>query len=232
MSVNWTDRLSEYLDGELSSDDVVALEARLAEDPELRAVLAELRAVKDVAATRPEYRAPAELWRGVEARIEGSEASDDGSIGGERETRTGLRHRLVFTLPQLAAAAGIVLLLGISLGRLTDATDAPGTAEPPATIADAQMADETTEPGAQLQGYALFVRDLEARLDAGRDVLEPGTAQVLEESLAKIDSAIARARTALRNDPNNAYLNQHLASARARKLRLLEDATTLIASQT
>lgn len=232
MSVNWTDRLSEYLDGELSGDEVVALEARLAEDAELRAVLAELRAVKEAAATRPEYRAPAELWRGVEARIDGSEASADGSTGGERETRTGLRRRLIFTLPQLAAAAGIVLLLGISLGRLTDTADVPGATEPAATIADAQMADETTEPGAQPQGYAVFVRDLEARLDAGRDVLEPGTAQVLEESLAKIDSAISRARTALQNDPNNAYLNRHLASARARKLRLLEDATTLIASQT
>ena len=35
MSENWTDRLSEYLDGELSDDDAVALEARLAEDAEL-----------------------------------------------------------------------------------------------------------------------------------------------------------------------------------------------------
>ncbi|MFW6083661.1 MAG: hypothetical protein ACODAA_00420 [Gemmatimonadota bacterium] len=231
MSVNWTDRLSEYLDGELRGDDAAALEARLAEDDELRAVLAELREVKDAAAARPAHAAPAGLWDGVRTRITTAETRAGASADGEREARTGLRRRLMFTLPQLAAAAGIVLLLGISLGRLTDAPTAPVGADSP-TVTDARSGERTDAPDTLQPGYALFVRDLEARLDAGRDVLEPGTARVLEESLAKIDSAIVRAREALENDPNNAYLNQHLASARARKLRLLEDATTLIASQT
>lgn len=222
MSERWTDRLSEYLDGELSGDDTVALEARLAEDAELRALLQELREVKRIAASRPDFRAPDALWDGVRARIETAAAATE-----QGEAQRGLRRRLMFTLPQLAAAAGIVLLLGISLGRLTDAPVGPGTTDT-ATIADAQ----TAGPDAPQPGYALFVRDLEERLDAGRDVLEPSTARVIEESLAKIDTAISRARTALENDPNNAYLNQHLASARARKLRLLENATTLIASQT
>lgn len=232
MSVNWTDRLSEYLDGELSGDETGAVEARLAEDAELRAVLDQLRAVKQTAATQPDLRAPGGLWQDVEARIEMSGSPAGEPHERERERRAGLRRRLMFTLPQLAAAAGIVLLLGISLGRLTESGNAPGAMETPATVADAPGSGETAGPTVQQPGYAVFVRDMEARLDAGRDVLQPGTARVLEESLAKIDSAIVRARTALENDPNNAYLNQHLASARARKLRLLEDATTLIASQT
>lgn len=227
MSEKWTDRLSEYLDGELSGDDTVALEARLAEDAELRALLQELREVKRIAASRPDFRAPDALWDGVRARIETAAAAPKE----QGEAQHGLRRRLMFTLPQLAAAAGIVLLLGISLGRLTDAPVGPGATDAP-TIADAQTAEPATGPDAPQPGYALFVRDLEERLDAGRDVLEPSTARVIEESLAKIDTAISRARTALENDPNNAYLNQHLASARARKLRLLENATTLIASQT
>ncbi len=232
MSVNWTDRLSEYLDGELSDDEAGALEARLAEDADLRALLDELRAVKKTASSRPDFYAPAELWDGVRARLETRVSGAGETSRATRNARSGLRRKIMFTLPQLAAAAGIVLLLGISLGRLTDTVDVPRAVQAPTTVADAQMANETADPAAQQPGYAVFVRDLEARLDAGRDVLEPGTARVLEESLAKIDSAIVRARTALEDDPNNAYLNQHLASARARKLRLLEDATTLIASQT
>ncbi len=89
------------------------------------------------------------------------------------------------------------------------------------------VAENTTGPR-----YAQFVADLEGRLGAGRDVLDPGTVQVIEQSLATIDSAIVQARTALEADPNNVYLNQHLASARAKKLRLLEDATSLIAART
>jgi len=76
------------------------------------------------------------------------------------------------------------------------------------------------------------VEDLEGRIEAGRGVLDDQTVRVLEQSLSKIDLAIDQARAALQADPNNAYLNQHLASSRARKLRLLEDATALVASRT
>ncbi|MFW6088427.1 MAG: hypothetical protein ACODAB_01665 [Gemmatimonadota bacterium] len=216
MNANWTDQLSEYLDGELDRDEVERLEARLAAEPRLRALLDELRAVKRAASERPDFEAPAALWRGVRDRIEpaGPNAASSRSAG--------WRRRLMFTLPQLAAAAGVVLLLGISIGRMSDPALEPAGGEL-TTIA----AEDATGPG-----YTRFVADLEGRLSAGRDVLDPGTVQVIERSLATIDSAIVQARTALEADPNNVYLNQHLASARAKKLRLLEDATSLIAART
>lgn len=223
MDRNWTDRLSEYLDGELGGGERAALEARLADDAELRALLEQLETVKRAARSAPRHRAPAdELWAGIETRLERPAPVSD---AGRRPSRDDRRRRWMFTLPQLAAAAGIVLLLGVSLGRLTDGTAGSGTSS-----AVTQTATESA--AAATPSYATFVADLEQRLDAGRDVLQPETARVIEESLAKIDSAIAQARTALENDPNNAYLNQHLASAKARKLRLLEDATALIASRT
>jgi len=223
MDRNWTDRLSEYLDGELGRGESAALETRLAEDADLRTMLEQLRAVRRAAAAVPDHRAPAdELWAGIEARIErgGATAAARSGEGGRR------RRTLMFTLPQLAAAAGIVLLLGVSVGRLTEG---PGAPTPAVTT---PVASQSAAPAAAPASYAGFVADLEQRLDAGRDVLQPETARVIEQSLAKIDTAIAQARTALENDPNNAYLNQHLASAQARKLRLLEDATALIASKT
>lgn len=217
--MNGTEGLSEYLDGELAPDEAEALEARLEREPELRALLEELRTVKHAAAARADLEAPPELWSSVRERI----ATEDAR---PHHDRLPFHRRLMFTLPQLAAAAGIVLLLGVTLGRMTGPTAAPDGApsvDPnPALVSDGLRAPSLT----------LFVEDLEARLEAGRDVLEPGTALVIEASLAKIDTAIVQARTALENDPNNVYLNQHLASARSRKLRLLEDATALIASKT
>lgn len=216
MNTNLTDRLSEYLDGELDGDEAERLESRLAAEPRLRVLLEELRAVKRTASERPDLEAPAELWHGVRGRIEPAHrhAAPTGSAA--------QRRRLMFTLPQLAAAAGIVLLLGIGIGRMADPAAEPVGGEP-ATI----VSDDATGPR-----YPQFVADLEGRLGAGRDVLDPETVRVIEQSLATIDSAIVQARTALEADPNNVYLNQHLASARAKKLRLLEDATTLIAART
>lgn len=216
MNANWTDRLSEYLDGELDGDEAEKLESRLAVEPQLRALLEELRAVKRAASERPDFEAPAELWHGVRGQIEPAHrpAASARSVA--------WRRRLMFTLPQLAVAAGVVLLLGIGIGRMSDPAAEPVGNEPAITVSM-----DATGPR-----YPEFVADLEGRLGAGRDVLDPETVRVIEQSLATIDSAIARARVALEADPNNVYLNQHLASARAKKLRLLEDAASLIAART
>lgn len=220
MNENWTDRLSEYLDGELGREEAEELKARLAAEPELRVLLEELRAVKQAAAAQPDFEAPASLWYGIRERIESADGTE------LRVGRPVWRRRLMFTLPQLAAAAGIVLLLGFGIGRMSEQARAPNAG---ALVTRGAPAASQTATG---PGYAQFVADLEGRLGSGREVLDPGTVRVIEQSLAKIDSAIAQARAALEDDPNNVYLNQHLASARSKKLRLLEDATTLIASRT
>jgi hypothetical protein len=194
-------------------------------------VLAELSAVKAAAATQPELVAPEALWDGVRGRIAASDAG-----GATRPGRT-RRRTLMLTIPQFAIAAGVMLLLGVGLARMADFADrfrpagpgAPTTATAPAASAQAAR---LAGAGADRDNYTLFVEDLQARLDAGRGLLDEETVRVLEQSLSKIDTAIGQARTALENDPNNTYLNQHLASARARKLRLLEDATALVAART
>lgn len=238
---NSTDRLSEYLDGELDPAETAAIEARLAGDAELRALLEELRAVRAAAGAIPILEAPAGLWAGVRDRISADASSAgrddaDDAVGGRHGARQ-RRRTLMFTIPQFAIAAGIMLLLGVGLARMADFADrtrpaGPGGATTVATMDSAGLAPRLADAAAERENYTLFVEDLEGRLDAGRGVLDAKTVRVLEESLSKIDSAIGQARTALQNDPNNTYLNQHLASARARKLRLLEDATALVAART
>jgi len=205
-----TERLSEYLDGTLDEAAARELDARLDDDAGLQAELDALRAVKQAASEQPDFSPATDLWPAIAERI-------SAAVPMKR------RRTFLVTIPQFAAAAGIMLLLGVGLARMgteTPATDLPAVAglEGAAEVYPAE--------------YSLFVEDLEGRIEAGRGVLDDQTVRVLEQSLSKIDLAIDQARAALQADPNNAYLNQHLASSRARKLRLLEDATALVASRT
>lgn len=209
MNENGTEKLSEYLDGSLDKATAGALEARLEDDAGLREELDALRAVRTAAAEQPDSAPDTDLWPQISERIS--------SVAPVKRRRT-----ILVTIPQFAAAAGIMLLLGVSLARL-------GTDAPPAlpTVAGFESATD-----AYPADYSMFVEDLEGRIAAGRGVLDDKTVRVLEQSLSKIDLAIDQARAALEADPSNAYLNQHLASSRARKLRLLENATALVASRT
>jgi hypothetical protein len=78
--------------------------------------------------------------------------------------------------------------------------------------------------------YEATVESLEEQLRLGRDRLDPKTVEALESSLATIDRAIARAQDALEADPASVYLNRHLADARTRKLRVLQQAARLATS--
>src|SRR5262245_57402419 len=103
MTDDWTDRLSEYLDDELSGHDRAALEAHLATCEACRTTLEELRAVMTRAASLQAVAPAADLWPGVAARL-----------GARTSTVTLFRDRLArrvsFTWPQLVAA-GLALMV-------------------------------------------------------------------------------------------------------------------------
>lgn len=210
MTDHWTDRLSDYLDGDLPPAERTALETHLAgctgcaEDlAGLRRVVTRARALED--------RAPAgDLWPGVAARI------------GARRAPRGFS----FSMPQLAAAgialaafsgaAGWVLNPGVPLG----APDAMTPASP------AMVTPVRTAAGS----YDAAVADLEQVLAGGRGLLDTATVRVLEQNLATIDRAIAQAQRAVATDSANLYLNSHLAATMRRKLELLRQAAALVAA--
>src|SRR5688572_20129948 len=93
----WTDRLSEYLDGELAPADRLEIEAHLASCAGCRNLIEELRAVARRAGSLEDRPPGTNLWPPIAARI-GAPAS--------RWTR-----RVSFTVPQLAAAAVALMVL-------------------------------------------------------------------------------------------------------------------------
>ena len=238
MTTHWTDRLSEYHDGELSPAEHAACDAHLAACEMCRTILRELQLVT-VAARGDVDRDPAtDLWPGILSEIAENAPlikpfqvnSTEGSL--KRDRAFARSTRISFTLPQLALAASLLIAVSagvayIAAGRVTNR---PGPQEVPIQA----MAEPLMPPsaGVTLANFAdaqfdEAVADLEKILVDQRDALDPRTVVVIERNLAIIDEAIRQARAALDADPANTFLNSHLADARRRKLDLLRRATAL-----
>ncbi|HEX5386394.1 MAG TPA: anti-sigma factor [Gemmatimonadales bacterium] len=233
----WTDKLSEYLDGELSGAERQALERHLAACPTCTAVLAELRQVVARARALPDRPPERELWRGIAARIRAPDAP--GPAGAEPMRQVPRRqpparplpaHSQRFSLGQLAAAA--VLAAAVSGGGAWWAAARPALAgihSMPAAPAAQVSPAGTARPAAfsAEPRYDAAVADLERILAQRRASLDPKTVKVLERNLALIDRAIADARRALAADPGNAYLTTHLTNTMLWKLDLLREAARI-----
>jgi hypothetical protein len=224
----WTDRLSEYLDDELTPGERAQVEAHLEACAECTTVLDGLGAVAARAASLPSPPPATDLWPGIAARLE------------RRTTVTPFRERAArrfsFTMAQLvAAAAALILLSGGSVwlaqfgGRTTSlppigaVAEAPGITAAPSSEGAITASAAITDPR-----YDEAINDLQRTLDAGRSQLDPSTVKILESNLAAIDRAIDQSRRALDADPANLYLHSHLAEARQRKLALLRRANALV----
>jgi hypothetical protein len=213
MSDQWTDRLSEYLDGELPEGEREAMEAHLGTCLECAATLYGLRRIV-VRARSLEDRPPADdLWPGVAARIGASPRR---------------QKRFTFSMPQLLAA-GIALAAFSASGAWLLHPD-PGTAVVTAPAMSGQTPASTVATTGNAGGYDAAVADLERILAEGRGRLDTATVRVLEQNLALIDRAIAQARSAVAADSANVYLNSHLAETMRRKIDLLRQAAALVSA--
>lgn len=212
----WTARLSEYIDGDLPADERQGLEAHLAACAECQETMAQLRRVR-VRAGGLEDRPPqVDLWPGIAERI----GVNTGTYRVPAPTR-----RWTFSMPQLAAAAVVLMLVGAGAMWVALRPAAPDAGMPIAAESGRGAA-----PIARLtavEGYDHAVADLERVLAENRDRLDSATVRVLEESLVIIDRAIARAREALAADPGDEYLNAYLADTMRRKVALLRRAADI-----
>jgi anti-sigma factor RsiW len=234
------DRLSDYLDGEMSAADHAACDAHLTACEACREVLGELQMVIMTAGADTDRGPVTDLWPAVLRQITHAQA-DAGARGVVRDfaapdlASARSSRQFVFTLPQLALAASLLIAVSAGVAYLAAgrALSQPAGQETPIqAFAEPVMpasADVARANFADAQ-YDEAVADLEKILADLRDELNPQTVMVIERNLASIDQAIREARAALDADPANTFLNSHLADARRKKLDLLRRATMIHSS--
>jgi anti-sigma factor RsiW len=227
MSDRWTDRLSEYLDGELDERERLELEAHLGACAGCATTLAGLRQVVTRAEALEDRPPAADLWPGIAGRI--GLSTDELSV--RRRTR---ERRFSFTVPQLIAAS--IVLVAATAGAAWLALRAPRseTADRPTPTAVAPAPQLATWMPKVEKSSDIAVTELRAALADGKRTgrLDSLTVASLERSLAVIDSAIAQATRALASDPGSAYLNHHLADTYRRKFDFLRQANRIASART
>ena len=230
---DWSDRLSEYLDDELTPDERREIERHLAACATCATTLAELERVVARAQSLPARPPETDLWNGIAGRIGAAGAAGAPLV----PFRARQPRRISFTLPQLAAAS---LLLAVVSGGIAWRLHAPPAAQGPAAAqaAPAQAIAQQETVSVELVGlanadaqYDSAVADLQQALQQGRNHLDPATIAIVEQNLKIIDRAIEQARRAVLDDPGNSYLTSHLVETRRKKLDLLRRAAAL-ASET
>jgi len=208
MSDRWTDRLSEYLDDELTPGERLELERHLLDCSACQRVLEELREVL-TDARRLEDEPPArDLWPAIRTTVKST----------RREP-----WRVTLSIPQMLAASVLLMVVSglcawLVLTRGTGTVNSGSGEMPSPTLVRLNLADPQ---------YDRAIDDLMKILAEERPHLDPKTVQVIERNLATIDRSIAEARAALDRDPSDAYLNRHLVEQRRLKLALLREAKNL-----
>jgi anti-sigma factor RsiW len=214
MSEHLDERLSAYLDGELEGTELSAAESHLAACAACRADLEGLTRVAKRAASLDDRPPEHDLWSGIQSRIATPGTSDVVPLSSRR--------RVAFTMPQLAAAA--VLLMAISAGAgflmqhpVSQSAQQPFDA-PPRMVAVGNPV---------MASYDSAITGMQQMLASRRGSLDTSTVRVVEQSLTVIDLAIKQAREALSRDPGNMYLNGQLQRTLGRKLEVLRQAVTM-----
>lgn len=216
----WNDRLSEYVDGELTPSEREHAEEHLATCPGCRETLAQLRVVKARAATLVDPPAPDDLWAGIERRI--GPAGSTSAIG---RVLALPRRRAFALLPALAAAAAVLVVAGVAFQLARPGSRADGRDGGLLAGAAPETAQAASFDAARVDGE---IADLQQALDRGRGKLDPKTVKVLEADLAVIRKAAADARAALAADPANRDLQRYFAATVNSKLQLMRRATAMV----
>jgi anti-sigma factor RsiW len=219
MTDPWTDRLSDYVDGELDAPTREALESHLATCAECRATRDALERVVARARRVPDREPARDLWGAIEATIV------------ERSPRTRSRRLITVPLWRLSVAAAVVALVAGGFAWTIASRRLAPSGALSARDTTASVGTSVGAPALAVASYRDAAADLERAFEAGRGTLRPETTRVIEENLRTIDLAIAQADSALRRDPASTYLNQYLAATMQRKLKLLRRAVEITSAR-
>ena len=207
--LHWSDRLSEYLDGDLSPVDRTACAAHLETCASCRDTLGELVEVRHRVAGLPGIPPATDLWPGIAERL----GASPGAFA-----RRGLSRQIVVSLRSLAAAAVLVAVASGSLVWFALRPASPGIGSPVDTTSASVLAvalDASVDP---------IIADLERLLRERTPSLDPAILRAVATDLRAIDQSLSNIRSALARDPANGELNRQLARLLRAKVDRLREA--------
>lgn len=226
----FTAELSELADGTLDVALRARVEAHVEACDDCRALLADLRAIKQRARDLERLSPPESLWPRIAARLREQGVAPAGS---RRPSRAP-------AWQWAAIAAALVLGIGLALFATWSRRPAQTTAarEQPAATAVATPQGNAAAPGsvegieaelsAAEQHYDRAIKGLEQIASTGQGSLDPQVAATLKKNLQVIDSAIADSRSALKAQPESQVARESLFEALRRKVVLLQDTIALM----
>ena len=227
------DTLQDLREGLLSPEESEEVRAHLEECATCREEMEALATLMNGLGELPREAQPSrDLWPQIEWRMAGEGES---IRRGERSGPSGIKRRRQVTLQawQLLAAS---ITLALVSGGVVWAALSGGPGDPDFVASASASADvSSAQPvgwEAALDEYDGAVADLEEVLDLGKEVLDPETIRILEETLQAIDGAINEARAALAQDPASKVLVRLLTENLRRKVELLTRAATAVYANT
>lgn len=229
MTDKWTDKLSDYLDGELGAKERVQLEEHLSSCPECSNTLEQLLRVVARARSLEDRGPEADIWSGIADRINAAGIAEVVDLEERGQRRPVREWRLTFSFPQLAAAGIALMVLSAGTAWMVSKAAAPEVSDIAAVEAGGAMVEESADVRLATS-YDAAVMRLEQILQESRDQLDTLTVRIIEENLMIIDKAIAQAQRALAQDPASFYLKEHLAATKQQKLEFLRRAAQMAGS--
>jgi hypothetical protein len=237
------DGLQDFTEGLLDPEMELEVRRHIEGCPRCREELERVsRLIEDLGDLPTEAEPARDLWpqiawrieagrKEVEREIDRGEGARSSDPSRQRHSEGTPRTRRRVTLPawQLLAASIVLMVVsgGVVWTFLSGRADAgrPGYPLPDSPAVLAAWGDA-------YGGYDQALADLEDVLAKGREVLDPETVRVLEESLRSIDEAIQEATNALAQDPGSNILRRFLADNLRKKMDLLRIAAMAVYANT
>ena len=223
--------IQELVDGTLAPIRAAELARHLDRCTGCRAFEADIRRIRDLAASLDHPAPPDGVWLQIAGRLR-----QEGRVQPPPPLERSRQSRYAI----LGIAAALVAAVGASLVLLL-----PFLRSDPSTEAGAGGAAQQGVPagnaaaGEPVQGIEDHFRIAEQHMQAGiakleeaaradETVMDPQTAAMLRKNLELIDLAIAESRAALKSEPQSIVARDSLFNALRRKVALLQDTIALM----
>jgi hypothetical protein len=219
-------QIQDLVDGTLGAIRRAELEMHLEQCEDCRALLADLRRIRDAAGSLEELQPPDRVWLQIAGRLrQEGRLADTTASAAPRRSYAAL----------LALAAALLIAVGASLvllwprGETTRAPVQAGTTAPasgnPAPAASVE--DVENELRQAEQHYESAIARLE-QITNSDQTMDPQVAATLKKTVQVIDQAIAESRAALRTEPTSAPARGALFEALRQKVTMLQDTIALM----